>query len=341
MQTQPSALAGAKRFVVGITDHMMAPPTLEADILGPDVEIDFFDSRLESGLDPERLARLDALLAWACPVGPATIAHLGRCRAVVRYGVGYEKIDVAALARAGIPFANNPDYGTEEVADHALAMILSLQRRLWEHDARARTYGERWQANTLSPLHRSGETTVGVVGVGRIGTAVVNRLKPFGYRILGYDPLQPPGHEKAVGYRRARSLDALLGESDIVTLHCPATTETRALISAERLLAFKPGAVLVNTARGDLLDGLDAVEEALRSGRLAAVGLDVLPQEPPADHPLILAWRRREPWLEGRLVITPHNAFHSDAAGVEMRANAAETVRLLLEEGILRNRVID
>jgi D-3-phosphoglycerate dehydrogenase len=330
-----------RRWVVGVTDHMMGPPTLEAEVLEGIAEIDFFDNRREEGLDPERLARLDALLVWATPLTRRSIPHLKRCRGVVRYGVGYDKIDVAALTEAGIPFANNPDYGTEEVADHALGLILSLQRRLWEHDARARTYTTSWQNNTLTPLLRGAGATVGVVGVGRIGTAVVNRLKPFGYRILGYDPHQPPGHEKAIGYRRVRHLDELLAESDIVTFHCPANAETRGLLDADRLARFKPGAILVNTARGELLAGYDALEAALRSGRLAAAGLDVLPTEPPQPHPLLDAWRAREDWLTGRLVITPHNAFHSDAAGIEMRRNAAETVRLLLEDGVLRNRILE
>ncbi|MGO7208727.1 NAD(P)-dependent oxidoreductase, partial [Rhizobium ruizarguesonis] len=128
------------------------------------------------------MARLDALMVWGARLGSRSIAHLSRCKGVVRYGVGYEKIDLSALADAGIPFANNPDYGTEEVADHAVAMILSLHRRLWEHDARARGYTSGWQVHSLKPLSRSNRAAVGVVGVGRIGTAVVNRLKPFGFR---------------------------------------------------------------------------------------------------------------------------------------------------------------
>ncbi|WP_247894894.1 C-terminal binding protein [Azospirillum argentinense] len=327
-------------FVVGITDHMIPPPDLEAAVLDGCAEVDFLDTRREEDLDPERLARLDALLVWSTRIGPATVAKLPRCRIVVRFGVGYDKVDVAALEAAGIPFCNNPDYGTEEVADHAVSLLLSLQRRLWEHDARARGYSTTWQANTLTPLRRSSAATVGVVGVGRIGTAVVNRLKPFGYRILGYDPQQPAGHEKAVGYRRVRRLDDLLAESDIVTFHCPLTPETRGLIDADFLAKLKPGALLVNTARGEMFAGLDPLEAALRSGQIAAVGTDVLPTEPPAPHPLLDAWRRREPWLEGRLVVTPHNAFHSDEAAIEMRRNAAETARLFLEDGVLRNRIL-
>ncbi|MBX5239010.1 C-terminal binding protein [Rhizobium sp. NLR22b] len=328
-----------KKYVVGITDHMIGSPDLEAEVLGQDVEIDFLATTNETLFDVDRLARLDALMVWGARLTSRSIAHLKRCRVVVRYGVGYEKIDLAALANAGIPFANNPDYGTEEVADHAIAMILSLHRRLWEHDARARGYASGWQVHSLKPLSRSNHATIGVIGVGRIGTAVVNRLKPFGFRILGYDPGQPPGHEKAVGYERVERLPDILAQSDIVTLHCPATAETRGMLDADGLARLKPGAILVNTARGELLGDLDALEKALRSGHLAAAAIDTLAHEPPGQHPLLSAWRNRDDWLAGRLVITPHNAFYSDHAAVEMRTNAARTVRILLEEGRLRNRV--
>lgn len=134
---QPGAL------VVGITDHMIPPPDLEAAVLEGIADVDFLDTRREEDLDPERLARLDALLVCNTRIGPATVTKLPRCRIVVRFGVGYDKVDVGALEAAGIPFCNNPDYGTEEVADHAVALLLSLQRRLWEHEARARGYTRR------------------------------------------------------------------------------------------------------------------------------------------------------------------------------------------------------
>ena len=332
-------MISAKKYVVGITDHMIGSPDLEADVLGDDVEIDFFASSDETSFATDRLARLDALMVWGARLGPRSIAHLTRCKGVVRYGVGYEKIDLLALAKAGIPFANNPDYGTEEVADHAVAMILSLHRRLWELDARARGYTSGWQVHSLKPLSRSNRATVGVVGVGRIGTAVINRLKPFGFRILGYDPNQPPGHEKAIGYERPERLADLFSQSDVVTLHCPANDETRGILNGHGLAQLKPGAIVVNTARGELIEDLDALEIALRSGRLAAAAIDTLVKEPPGTHPLLTAWRNREDWISGRLVITPHNAFYSDHASVEMRRNAAKTVKILLDEGKLRNQV--
>ena len=135
------------------------------------------------------------------------------------------------------------------------------------------------------------------------------------------------------------SLEELFGRSDAITLHCPLTDETRGLIDAERVAMMKPGSILVNTARGALVADLTVLETALRDGTLAAVGLDVLPVEPPPPHPLLDAWRNHEPWLQGRLIINPHNAFYSDQSMVESRYKAAETARIFLETGHHRNAV--
>jgi D-3-phosphoglycerate dehydrogenase len=326
-------------FLVGVTDHPAPSLDIEQAVLGPKIRLVRFDAKHEDELDPARLAELDGLLAWNLNLTARTAAHLGRCRIVTRFGVGYDKIDVAAFEQVGIPVSNNPDYGTEEVADSAVALILSLQRRIPQHDDRARAYRDSWQSNVLAPLPRSRNTTIGVIGVGRIGTAVINRLKPFGHTLLGYDPYQPSGHEKAIGYQRVDQLEQLLAAADIITLHCPLTPETRGLINAASLEKLKPGAILVNTARGKLVDSLDSIEAALRSGRLASAGLDVLPDEPPRPHSLLDAWRQRAPWLDGRLVITPHVAFFADQAWIEQRSKAAETVRIGLLEGRIRNRV--
>jgi D-3-phosphoglycerate dehydrogenase len=327
------------KYIVGIVGQPNETLDLEEGVLGPDIQLIRLSGNSEETLDPTELGRLDALLAWRISLGERTAFHLKRCRILVRFSVGFDNVDVAAFARAGILFANNPDYGTEEVADSAMALLLALQRRIPEYESRARRHTATWQANILPPVRRSRTLTVGVIGVGRIGTAVVNRLKPFGYHILGYDPYQPSGHEKAIGYSRVHTLDDLLGQSDIVTLHCPLTPETRGLIDAAAIAKLKPQAILVNTARGPLVAGLDVIENALRSGRLAAAGLDVLPDEPPKPHPLLDAWRRREDWLDGRLVITPHVAFYADEAWIEQRSKACETVRLCLTEGRLRNLI--
>ncbi len=221
-----------------------------------------------------------------------------------------------------------------------LALLLGFARRVFEHDTRARGYTSTWQENRLAPTHHARDATVGIVGVGRIGTSVIRRLQPFGFRLLGFDPYLPRGHDRALGYERCESLDALLAASDFVSLHCPLDEQTRGFIDTRRLALIKPGAVLVNTARGALVDSLDTIEAALRCGRLAAAGLDVLPDEPPRPHPLLDAWRAREAWLDGRLVITPHNAFYSERSWYEARFKAAETARIFLAGGPLRNAVL-
>lgn len=326
-------------YQVGVTDHVRPPYTIERDAFS-DAEFVFLGATQEGLIEPSALQKLDALIVWHMPVTWITAQHLSRCRIVVRYGTGYEKVDIPSLDRAGIPFCNTPDYGTEEVADTACGMILDLQRRISSYDAVSRKFSGSWQENIQRPIRRTGTRTLGLIGVGRIGTAVINRMKAFGYRIIGFDPYQPSGHEKAVGYHRMSTLDELLSASDIVSIHCPLNDETRGLINSETLALMKRGASLVNTSRGAIILDLLCLAAALRSGALGSVALDVLPTEPPAaDDPVITAWKNRESWLDGRLIINPHSAYYSEEALYEMRYKAAETVRLLLVEGKIRNRI--
>ena len=326
-------------LTIGITDYVEAPFEIEREAVGPDVELRKLDVHDEASLLAAKLEDLDALLVWHAPITAAVAARLTRCRVVVRYGVGYDMVDVAALASQGIPFCNNPDYGTEEVADTAAAMILQQIRRISAYDHKCRSYTSGWQENTLPEIRRSSSLHLGIVGVGRIGTATMQRMRPFGVKLLGYDPYQPSGHEKAIGYRRYNDLHEMLADSDIVSLHCPAGPTTRGIVDEAFLAALPTGASLVNTARGSLLKSLDVLDTALRSGQIACASLDVLPDEPPGSHPLIEAWRNREPWLAGRLCITPHTAYFSKEAWREMRYNAAETALMALQRGTFRNRI--
>ena len=325
---------------IGITDHSPPPFEVEREALGADAEMVFLDSRQEQDYDPEILKSLDALLVWRAKITSKTVDQLERCRIVVRYGVGYDAVDLTSLKNKGIPFCNVPDYGTEEVADTACSMLLGLQRNLALYDVSSRNYQGDWQ-NQYRENQRLSQSVLGVIGVGRIGTALVNRMKAFGPRILGYEPYQPSGHEKAVGYQRFQFLEEMLPLCDMISFHCPLSDETRGMINSDFFGQLKNGAILVNTARGGLLENFDVLEQSLRENRIHAAGLDVLPQEPPGNHPLIEAWRNREDWLEGRLWITPHLAFFSNQAWYEMRYKAAETVKLFFEHGILRNQITE
>ena len=327
-----------RTWIVGITDHVVPPADIEQKAF-PEAEFRFLPDWRKDPAGRRAWQEADALLVWHWRVDPETVGLLDRCKILVRYGGGYDLVDVRALAARKIPFCNTPDYGTEEVADTACGMILAIQRQLVAYDRACRRYASGWQEHTISPQQRTSCQTLGVIGVGRIGTAVVLRTKPFGYRIVGYDPYKPSGHEKAVGFQRAESLEELLAQSDIVTLHCPLTAETRGMVDAAFLGRMKRGSALVNTARGRILAGLDCLEEALRSGHLAYAAMDCLPDEPPEDHPLLRAWREDADWVRGRLLINPHVAYYSEQGWYEMRYKAAQTARLYLVEKRLRNLI--
>jgi phosphoglycerate dehydrogenase-like enzyme len=330
----------AKKYLVGITDYVVPPPNIEEEGF-PEAEFIFLNDWRSSKESEDQWRKVEALLVWRFGVEMDTVNVLDNCKIVVRYGVGYDNVNYNALAKRRIPFSNNPDYGTEEVADTACAMILACVRRILTYDRASRFYAKGWQQNTIKEIRRTSDITLGVIGVGRIGTAVVNRMKGFGIKILGYDPYQPCGHEKAVGYKRVETMDEILSQSDIITLHCPLTSETKGMMDADFFNKMKKGSSIVNTARGAILKDFDAIEQALKSGQLTNAALDVLPQEPPdKNHPLIRAWINYEEWISGRLIINPHGAYYSQRGFYEQRFKAAETARRLLVSGRLRNQIV-
>jgi D-3-phosphoglycerate dehydrogenase len=245
-------------------------------------------------------------------------AALPRLRVLVRYGVGVDGVDLAAATDHGVPVVNVPDYGTDEVATHAVALLLALARRIARLDRQTRAGG--WDVFRVGPIGRLAGRTVGILGVGRIGSAVARKLAGFDVRLLGCDPYRaafPPGVQPV-------ALDRLLAESDYLTVHCPLTPETRHLLDARALAAMKPSAVLVNTARGGVVDTA-ALVEALQAGVLAGAALDVLEQEPlDPTSPLL----RME-----QVVVTPHAAWYSEEARSDLKRRAAEeAVRVLRGE---------
>lgn len=252
------------------------------------------------------------------------LASADQCLGVVRAGVGFNNIDVAAAAARGIVVCNVPDYGTEDVADHALMMLLALARQLLPCDAAIRAGG--WDYTRAQTAPRMRGKTLGIVGCGRIGSAMALRAKALGLDILFFDPLAAPGLDKALGIRRAESLEELLRASDYVSLHCYLDETTHHLINAAALRQMKPGALLINTARGPVVDQ-DALLAALDSGQIAGAALDVVEREPLDDDRL-----RQHP----SVILTPHCAFYTLEGFIEMRRKAAEEVRRILLGQTLR-----
>jgi D-3-phosphoglycerate dehydrogenase len=330
-------LPGGKQWIVGITDFVQPPVDIEQAAF-PEAEFRFLSDWRVSEESREEWSQVDALLVWHWKTDRATAELLDKCKITVRYGAGYDVVDVAALTDRGIVFCNTPGCGTQEVADTTCAMILALQRKLVTYDRDCRTYTDRWQ-KVLVPIQRISEQTLGIIGGGRIGSAVIERMKPFGYRILLYDPHLPEDGKRTLGCEQVESLAELLREADIISIHCPLTIETRGMVNAAFLSQMKPGSSLVNTARGGIFADLDCLEEALRTEHLASIAMDVLPDEPPKDHPLLRAWRQDEPWLSGRLIITPHTADYSERGWYEVHSRTAETARMFLIEGKVRNQI--
>jgi phosphoglycerate dehydrogenase-like enzyme len=277
---------------------------------------------------PAEVLEAHALILWHGPlVNAPVIAQMKNCRAIIRNGVGFDTVDTVAAAQAGIPVCNVPDYGTEEVADHAIALALALYRQLFPLDLEAKQLG--WKINVAGKMRRLRTQTFGLVGLGRIGTATALRAKAFGFRVVFYDPYVPSGTHKAVGIERVASLDELLRISDTISIHCPLTPETRSMIGADEVARMKPGAFIVNTARGDIVQKAP-VFAALRSGHLAGAGLDVVEAEP---------LRTAEEAATPNLIVTCHAAFCSPEGMVEMRSTSAKIARAAVTGQPVWNRV--
>jgi len=316
---------------------------VERAAAGPGVEFHVARGRSVTTIDPAVLRRADMGLVWhEAPIDRAALESLPNCKVIVRCGTGYDQIDIVAAGERGIPVFNVPDYGTTEVADHAIALTLALLRGITAYDAalRADPVGNwNWGLAPLVGRSRGRGKVFGIVGLGRIGTATAMRAKAFDYDVVFYDPYVPDGSDIALQIRRAGSLAELLGQSDVVSLHTPSTAETRGMINAESLKATKPGAVLINTARGALVD-IAAALDAVASGHLGGLGLDVIPTEPPrADDPIHRALSGRESALLGRVIVTPHAAWHSREGQREMRERGMRTALRFLDTGSLRNCV--
>jgi lactate dehydrogenase-like 2-hydroxyacid dehydrogenase len=262
-----------------------------------------------------------------------------QCRIVSQAGVGFNHIDLVACAERGIPVCNAPDYGTTEVADHALGLVLALTRGIVTYDAKLRKRTIGWDARAQPTVRRLRGASFGVLGLGRIGTAAAMRARGFEMDIAFCDPYLPAGTERAFGFRRCETAEDLFASCDIISVHTPLTGETAGIIGPKTLAAARPGLVLVNTSRGGTTD-LDAVEAALRDGQLGGIGLDVLPTEPiDYAHPLLKAFEASEDWLDGRMIITPHAAFYSPDSVIDMRRIATENVVNYLQRGVRRSCV--
>ena len=283
-------------------------------------------------LTDEQCAQADGLMILRYKVTEKDLERFPKLRYVCRMGVGYDGIDRVACAKRQVVVLNVPDYGTTVVADHAMSLALSLRRGLFLHlEAQRADPPAPWRYINDPLVKRNGVQTFGIVGMGRIATAVALRAKAFNFRVVFFDPYLPNGVELGLGIHRAKTLEELLAQTDTLSIHTPLTAETRNMIGARELSLLPKGAVVVNTARGPIVD-IDALCAALKSGHLSGVGIDVVPVEPPVEPvpELMRAFRAKEPWTIGRLIVTPHAAFYSPQAWDDIRSKGAETMAAAL-----------
>jgi D-3-phosphoglycerate dehydrogenase len=296
-----------------VTDHDFPDLALERSLFA-EAGIELVEAQCRTEDAVVAAARdCDALLVQYAPVGDRALAALPRVGIVSRYGAGYDTVDTAACARHGVWVANSPDYGVGEVATHALAMALALLRHLalYDRDVRA----GRWSYLSAGPIRRAGDLTVGILGLGRIGKRFAHLARNCFARVIACDPYIIDGDFPA--YVQRVSLAALFEQADIVSLHVPLNDETRGMVNDGLLGRMRRGSLLVNTARGAVVD-VAALLARLDDGTLDGAALDVLPVEPiAADHPLA-----RHP----RTLLSPHAAFFSTAAEVELRRKAAMNI---------------
>jgi D-3-phosphoglycerate dehydrogenase/C-terminal binding protein len=327
----------APMFKVVITDYVSPPVEPEETIFAGLAKVECLNARSVAELDG-RVEDADAIIIFhevSLPAG--VIDRLEKCRVIVRGGVGYDAVDFRRAAERGIPVCNVPDYGVDEVADQAIGMMIACSRGFLRVERELKQTLEPWNCRIVEPVPRLAGATLGIVGLGRIGQATAQRAKAMRMRVIAHDPYLRPGIEKVLGVEMV-DFRELLETSDAVSLHVPLTDETRHMINTDALGRMKPGAILVNTARGAVVDTA-ALAVALRQGKIAGAGVDVLPTEPArADEPLIQVWREANE-TKINLILTPHTAFYSVEGLLEMRTKAAQEIVRALRGGKLVNCV--
>jgi D-3-phosphoglycerate dehydrogenase len=301
--------------VVAVTDHVFPDLEQEREILGArGHELRFEANATSPDEVAAAVAGADAVLNCYAKMPGDVIRGLAGCRIIARYGIGLDTVDMDAANEMGIVVTNVPDYCIDEVSDHALSLALSLARGVVLLDRRVRAGS--WTPTDARPLHRLRGRTFGLVGFGRIARALAVKAAAIGYQIVATDPYVPDDAIREAGAEPV-TFDDLLARADVVSLHVPLTDESHHLIDAASLAAMKPGAILVNTSRGPLVD-TDALRASLASGHLGGAALDVLEHEPPSsEDPLV---------QRDDVVITPHAGFYSEESLRELQRKAVEQV---------------
>lgn len=310
-----------------VTDYDFPDLSIECDVFGDNVEIISAQATTEEDiLDVAREVDVNALLTQYAPIGEQVFEKLPNLRAVGRYGIGVDTIDLNAATAHGVQVVNVPDYCEDEVSTHAFALLLSCERRTAFYDAHVKAGTWDWKEG--QPIYRLRGRTLGLAGFGRIPQQLVEKARPFGFEMIAYDPYIDDSILEEYGVKRV-DFEGLLKHSDVVSVHTPLNDETRGLFDAEAFAVMDDAAILINTSRGSVVDPID-LAEALESGELRGAGIDVLPEEPPNGLPLL---NRND------VVLTPHVAWYSEESIDDLRQRVAADISRILRNQAPKNPI--
>ena len=314
--------------LVAVTDHIKNF-SFEKRLLGK-----YFDEKLSK--------KTTILLVWHKKIDKDYLANYPSIRAIVRYGVGYDNIDLDYCKNKKIIVANTPDYGTDEVSDSAIAMILYLTRKIGTLEYLAQSDNNYWVGKEINiNMKRINNLSLGIIGLGRIGGSIAKKFLPFSRKIGFFDPFIPNGYEKVYNINRYESISELLKNSDIVSVNTNLTEETKNLINKNFLNQMKKGSYLINLARGPIVESKDLILNSLLSNHLEGYGTDVWTEEPPlSDDKLNIVWKENKSDLKGRLIVNPHTSYYSKEALIESRSKACKTCLDIINNRHINNRII-
>ena len=317
-----------KTDLISVTDHIKEF-TIEKQILGG-----YFDEKISQ--------KTSIILVWHKEINKVFLENHPSIRAIVRYGVGYDNIDLEFCKYKNIIVANTPDYGVDEVSDSAMAMILYLTRKIGALEVLAKENKSYWTGKDINQnMRRLNNLSLGIIGLGRIGGSIAKKFLPFSNKIGFYDPYIPNGYEKVFGIKRYKNLSDLLSNSDIISINTPLNADTKGMVNQNFLDQMKKGSYLINLSRGPIIKDKELILEKLRLNKLEGYGTDVWIDEPPSENDkLYNSWKNSEKILRGRLIINPHTAYYSKEALKESRTKACLTCLDIIQNRIINNRII-
>ena len=329
-----------KKFNILIDRLSEKDAVLEKKLFGNNFNIKALQTKDLLNVKRTILNKVDGILAWhEVNYSKEILSLLPNCKIIVRVGVGFDNVDLKYAKKMGITICNIPDYGVNDVADHAMTLLLYLNKKIAQYTENLRD-NDIWSWGNLNKIKRNKGLKLGILGFGRIGSATALRAKSFGMDVIFYDPYLPIGIEKSHNVKRSHDLDNFLSNLDALSIHTPLNKETNQLVDAKFLKKLKKGSIIINTSRGGIVNTKD-IYTAIKKNHIDGFGTDVFETEPPEkNNELFKAWQKKEVWIKDKVIITPHYAPFNKDSYIELRSKSVLEVKNFLMKNITLNKII-